>query len=225
LNATGRTGYSDDADGAVTSRAAALSTRSGWPLRVDQRAAVVVQSPAQARGFPPRGLGDVIDGGPQCAGQRCRHAKEHAMGLLDSVLGNVLGGGQQAQQQGGGAGVLISILASMLANNQGRGAGGLGGLAGLAEQFQRGGLGDVMNSWVGTGENLPVSPDQLGQVLGGDVLGQLTQKTGMGQGDLLGQLSQLLPQLVDSATPGGQIPQDGLGDIGAILDRFGGAPR
>ena len=147
------------------------------------------------------------------------------MGLLDSVLGSVLGGGQQPQQQGGGAAVLISILASMLANNQRGGGGGLGGLAGLAEQFQRGGLGDVMNSWVGTGENLPVSPDQLGQVLGGDVLGQLTQQTGMDQGDLLGQLSQLLPQLVDSATPGGQIPQDGLGDIGAILDRFGGAPR
>jgi uncharacterized protein YidB (DUF937 family) len=96
------------------------------------------------------------------------------MGLLDSVLGSVLGGGQQPQQQGGGAAVLIGILASMLANNQRGGAGGLGGLAGLAEQFQRGGLGDVMNSWVGTGENLPVSPDQLGQVLGGDVLGQLT---------------------------------------------------
>jgi uncharacterized protein YidB (DUF937 family) len=143
------------------------------------------------------------------------------MGLLDSVLGGVLGGGQQPQQ-GGGAGALLAILASMLANNQG---GGAGGLAGLAEQFQRGGLGDVMNSWVGTGENLPVSPDQLGQVLGGDVLGQLTQQTGMGQGDLLGQLSQLLPQLVDKATPNGQIPQDGLGDIGAILGKFGGMPR
>jgi uncharacterized protein YidB (DUF937 family) len=147
------------------------------------------------------------------------------MGLLDSVLGGVLGGGQQPQQ-GGGAGALLAILASMLANNQSGGAGGgLGGLAGLAEQFQRGGLGDVMNSWVGTGENLPVSPDQLGQVLGGDVLGQLTQQTGMGQGDLLGQLSQLLPQLVDKATPNGQIPQDGLGDIGAILGKFGGMSR
>jgi len=81
------------------------------------------------------------------------------MGLLDSVLGSVLGGGQQQ----GGAGALVNIVAGMLANSgQGGGAtGGLGGLAGLVEQFQRGGLGDVMNSWIGTGQNLPVAPDQL----------------------------------------------------------------
>jgi uncharacterized protein YidB (DUF937 family) len=145
------------------------------------------------------------------------------MGLLDSVLGSVLGGGQQ---QGGGAGALINIVAGMLANGQdGAVGGGLGGLAGLAEQFQKGGLGDVMNSWVGKGENMPISPDQLGSVLGGDLLGKLTQQTGMGQGDLLGQLSQLLPQMVDKATPDGAIPAGGLGDIGAILGKLGGLGR
>lgn len=145
------------------------------------------------------------------------------MGLLDSVLGSVLGGGQQQ----GGAGALINIVAGMLANNAGpggaggaSGAGGLGGLAGLAEQFQRGGMGEVMNSWIGTGQNQSISPDALGNVLGGDLLGKLTQQTGMGQSDLLGQLSQLLPQLVDKATPEGRIPEGGLGDIGAILGRF-----
>lgn len=145
------------------------------------------------------------------------------MGLLDAVLGSVLGGGQpQAQGGGGGAGALMQIVAAMLAN-QGGGAGagaGLGGLAGLAEQFQRGGLGDVMNSWIGTGQNLPVSPDQLGGVLGGDLLSQITQHTGMSQGDVLGQLSQVLPQMVDKMTPEGRIPDGGLGDIGAILGRF-----
>ena len=148
------------------------------------------------------------------------------MGLLDSVLGGMLGGGQQQQ---GGAGALINIIAGMLANQggggAGGGAGGLGGLAGLAEQFQRGGMGDVMNSWIGKGENLPIAPDQLGDVLGGDLLGQLTQQTGMGQGDLLGQLSQLLPQMVDKATPDGAIPAAGLGDIGAILGKLGGLGR
>jgi uncharacterized protein YidB (DUF937 family) len=114
----------------------------------------------------------------------------------------------------------------MLANGQGgAGSGGLGGLADLAEQFQKGGLGDVMNSWVGKGENMPISPDQLGSVLGGDLLGKLTQQTGMGQGDLLGQLSQLLPQMVDKATPDGAIPVGGLGDIGAILGKLGGLGR
>ncbi len=151
------------------------------------------------------------------------------MGLLDSVLGSVLGGGQQQAGGGGGAGALINIVAGMLANSgQGSGAaagGGGGGLAGLVEQFQRSGLGDVMNSWIGTGQNQSISPDQLGQVLGGDVLGKLTQHTGMDQGDLLGQLSKLLPQMVDHATPEGKIPEGGLGDIGAILGRFAQAPR
>jgi uncharacterized protein YidB (DUF937 family) len=148
---------------------------------------------------------------------------EFIMGLLDSVLGGMLGGGQQQQQ--GGAGALINIIAGMLANQGGGGAGGLGGLAGLAEQFQRGGMGDVMSSWIGKGENLPIAPDQLGDVLGGDLLGKLTQQTGMGQGDLLGQLSQLLPQMVDKSTPDGAIPAGGLGDIGAILGKLGGLGR
>jgi uncharacterized protein YidB (DUF937 family) len=137
------------------------------------------------------------------------------MGLLDSVLGGVLGGGQQQ----GGAGALMSIVAGMLANQGG------GGLAGLAEQFQKGGMGDVMNSWIGKGENLPIAPDQLGNVLGGDLLGKLTQQTGMGQGDLLGQLSQLLPQMVDKATPDGAVPAGGLGDIGSLLGKLGGLGR
>jgi len=145
------------------------------------------------------------------------------MGLLDAMLGSVLGGGQQqpGQAQGGGNALLMQIVAAMLANRGGGGAagqgGGLGGLAGLVEQFQRGGLGDAMNSWIGTGPNQPVSPDQLGGVLGSDLIGEIMQRTGMGQGDLLGQLSQMLPQAVDRATPQGRVPEGGLGDIGSIL--------
>lgn len=139
------------------------------------------------------------------------------MGLLDSVLGSVLGGAQQSGGQGGGAGALINIVAGLLAQS---GQGGAGGLAGLAEQFQRGGLGDVMNSWIGTGQNQPISPGQLGNVLGGDLVGQLSRHTGMQQEDLLGQLSNLLPQMVDHATPEGRIPDGGLSDIGALLNRF-----
>lgn len=150
------------------------------------------------------------------------------MGLLDAVLGGALGGPSQPRGGDDGGAMLMQIVAALLANRQGGGAGaagGLGGLAGLAEQFQRGGLGDVMNSWIGTGQNQPISPDQLGGVLGGDLLGELTQRTGLGQGDLLDQLSQILPPMVDRATPEGRIPDGGLGDIGAILERFGGPPR
>ena len=138
------------------------------------------------------------------------------MGLLESVLGSALSG---SPQQGGG-GALMSVIAAMLANGQSGGSAG-GGLAGLIEQFRRSGQGDVIDSWVGTGQNQAISPDQLGSVLGGDLLGQLTRQTGMGEGDLLGQLSQVLPQLVDRATPEGHVPEGGLGDIGAILGRFG----
>jgi uncharacterized protein YidB (DUF937 family) len=142
------------------------------------------------------------------------------MGLLDAVIGSVLGGGGQQQ---GGAGALAQIVAGMLAGQGpagGGSTGGLGGLGGLAEQFQKGGLGDVMNSWIGKGENMPISPDQLNNVLGGDLIGKITQATGMSQGDLLGQLSQMLPGMVDKVTPDGEIPQGGLGDIGAILGKF-----
>jgi uncharacterized protein YidB (DUF937 family) len=136
------------------------------------------------------------------------------MGLLDSVIG-ALGQSQGVGGVSGGPGgqaELISAVIGML--GQGGGQGGLGGLAGLVAKMQQGGLGDVAASWVGTGQNQPIQPDQLGQVLGGDMLGQLGQQLGMNQGDLLGQLSQMLPQVVDKLTPQGQIPQ---GDIAGML--------
>ncbi len=133
------------------------------------------------------------------------------MGLLDSVIGALGQGGGQ----GGGQAALIQAVLGMLAGQGGQG----GGLAELAARFQQGGLGDVMGSWVGTGQNLPVSPDQLGSVLGDDLLGQLSQSSGMNGGDLLGQLSQVLPQVVDQLTPDGQMPQGGL-DIGAVLGQL-----
>lgn len=154
------------------------------------------------------------------------------MGLLDSVIGALgQGGGQNPQAalisaivamlgQGGGGGGLGAALGGALGGGGGGAAGGLGGLAGLVEQFSRAGLGDVVNSWVGTGQNLPVSPDQIGQVLGGDTVRGMAGQLGLDPGDLLGQLSQALPQVVDKLTPQGQIPQGdigGMGDLGGLL--------
>jgi uncharacterized protein YidB (DUF937 family) len=148
------------------------------------------------------------------------------MGLLDSVIG-ALG---QAQGGKGGQGDLLGLVVGMLANSggaQGSGVpgvpgvpGGLGGLGDLIGRFQQSGLGDVVGSWVGTGQNLPVSPDQLGGVLGSDVLASLTKQSGMSQGDLLGQLSKMLPQVVDQLTPQGQVPQGGLGSAADILGQL-----
>ena len=144
------------------------------------------------------------------------------MGLLDSVLGSVasqvLGGGQ-----GGSQAALIQAVIGMLMNQVGGDfAGGAGGLGGLVEQFQRGGLGDVAASWVSTGQNLPISADQLGGVLGQDVLGQLARSAGMDQGAAAGQLSQMLPQIVDMLTPDGRLPQQGT-DLGAMLPQILGS--
>lgn len=133
------------------------------------------------------------------------------MGLLDTVIGAL---GQGGQGEGGQAALIQAVL-GMLAGQGGQG----GGLADLAARFQQGGLGDVMGSWVSTGQNMPVSPDQLGSVLGGDLLGQLSKSTGMNGSDLLGPLSQVLPQVVDQLTPNGQMPQGGL-DVGAVLGQL-----
>lgn len=135
------------------------------------------------------------------------------MGLLDSVLGAVAaakgpGGalGQGAQPD------LMSAVIGMLANGSEQ-----GGLGGLVAKFQQAGLGEVVNSWISTGQNLPVSPEQLGQVLGQDKLAGLAQQLGLPQGDLMGQLSQMLPQVVDQLTPTGQAPQGGLGSVADLL--------
>ena len=87
------------------------------------------------------------------------------------------------------------------------GAGGLlGGLGGLVDKFQKGGLGDVVNSWVGHGQNQPVTPGQLGPALGPDIIKTLAQRSGLSEEELTRQLSQVLPGLVDKLTPHGRLP-------------------
>lgn len=142
------------------------------------------------------------------------------MGLLDSMLGSVVSQALGGSQGGGGQAALIQAVIGMLmgGNNQGGGA-AAGGLGGLLEQFQRGGLGDVASSWVSTGQNMPISADQLSNVLGSDVIGQLARSAGMDQGSAAGALSQLLPQLIDGLTPNGQVPQQGT-DLGSMLPQI-----
>lgn len=141
------------------------------------------------------------------------------MGLLDSMLGSVvsqaLGGGQGG---GGQAALIQAVIGMLMGGNQGGGA-AAGGLGGLLEQFQRGGLGDVASSWVSTGQNLPISADQLTSVLGSDVIGQLARSAGMDHGSAAGALTQLLPQLIDGLTPNGQLPQQGT-DLGGMLPQI-----
>ena len=86
-------------------------------------------------------------------------------------------------------------------------AGGvLGGLGGLLNKLEQGGLGDQTKSWVGSGQNQPVSPSQLGSALGPSILKTVSQVTGLSEDDLTKQLSQVLPGLVDKLTPNGKLP-------------------
>lgn len=89
----------------------------------------------------------------------------------------------------------------------GDGAGGLlAGLGGLLDKLQNGGLGNVVNSWVGSGQNRPLSPGQLGPALGSDLLKTLAQRSGLSEEELTKQLSQVLPGVVDKLTPAGRVP-------------------
>ncbi|GEP11287.1 YidB family protein [Methylobacterium gnaphalii] len=96
-----------------------------------------------------------------------------------------------------------------LDQDQGGGQGGLGGgLDGLINSFERGGLGDVIGSWIGHGQNRPIEPNRLADALGSDTIDTLSQQTGLGREDLLNQLAQALPSVVDALTPQGRRPEE-----------------
>lgn len=120
------------------------------------------------------------------------------MGLLDTVLGSVLGGGDKQN-------ALAKIVGDLITNN----SSGQGGLAGLVQQFQKQGMGDLVNSWVSTGENKEISPQQVEQALGSDQVQQIAEQTGQNKQQAAGNLAQLLPQLIDQLTPHGQVPAQG----------------
>lgn len=118
------------------------------------------------------------------------------MGLLDSVVGSLTAGNTP-----GGTGLLEAVM--QLIQNQ------PGGLAGLVQSFQQGGLAEIVNSWVATGQNLPVSGQQLASVLGSGPLQGMAAQLGLSPDQVAGSLADLLPQVVDQLTPNGQLPQGG----------------
>ena len=145
------------------------------------------------------------------------------------MIGALAGGQGAAQGPGttqGGAGMegaLLSAVVAMLASRGStQGAPGAGGLGDLVSRFNQGGLGDVIGSWIGHGQNAPISGDQLSNVLGADTIGSIAAQLGLSHGEAAGQLSQMLPQVVDRLTPQGQAPDDGFGDVGDILAQLSG---
>jgi uncharacterized protein YidB (DUF937 family) len=141
------------------------------------------------------------------------------MGLLDDVLGSAVPGGNLAKPImiaagallaaratgafGGGAAAPPGAPAPASAQPQG---GLLGGLGGLLQSFQQGGHGDIINSWIGPGQNQPIRPDQLHQALGPQAVESLSRLTGVAAPDLLSELSRVLPGVIDRLTPNGRMP-------------------
>ena len=118
------------------------------------------------------------------------------MGLFDSLVGNVLSNlGSRTDNP------MFASVANMLANHE-------GGLDSLVQQFKDKGLGDVIGSWIGTGQNAPISVDQLKSALGEGKIAEIANSLGISQGDAANQLATALPQLIDKLTPNGQVNGD-----------------
>ena len=107
------------------------------------------------------------------------------MGLLDGIMGGAIGA------------AMVTAVNSLIEKH--------GGLKGLVNDLEQKGLGPVVQSWIGTGENEPIAPKQVNQALGSDTLKELAAKTGMSSDELAAKLAEFLPKAVDKLTPQGRI--------------------
>jgi uncharacterized protein YidB (DUF937 family) len=138
------------------------------------------------------------------------------MSLFDTI-GSMFGN----SSEGGGQQALVATALEFI-NNQ------PGGLNGLIQQFQQKGAGDIISSWISNGENQPIAADTLHSVLGSETVTNLAAKAGLEPGQVTGLLSQVLPHVVNAATPNGEVPADGKldasnlsGALGALSGLFG----
>ncbi|WP_409372074.1 YidB family protein [Paraburkholderia ginsengisoli] len=148
---------------------------------------------------------------PADSSRTSQHSRETVMSLLDTI-GSLLG---KSPEGGGGQQALIAAALEFV-NNQ------PGGLNGLIERFKEKGLGDVVTSWVSNGENQPIAPDALHSVLGSDTVANLAAKAGVQPDQVTGLLSQILPHVVNAATPEGEVPAEGKLNATTVLGALGG---
>lgn len=140
------------------------------------------------------------------------------MGLLDSILG----AGSGKSDASGGVTPLVGILGGLLAQS--------GGLQGLANKFSQSGQGNAFSSWVGMGENQPISGNQIQTALGSDQVNALAAKLGVDPAQASHFLAEYLPKVVDKLTPEGKVDptadhQQGLAKlIPSLLQSLGGKP-
>jgi uncharacterized protein YidB (DUF937 family) len=121
------------------------------------------------------------------------------MGLLDQIAGGLL---KQVLSSERSQNALMETVTSLV-----KGSGGLGG---LAETFSNSGLGNEISSWIGKGENLPISADQIMQVLGSGQVQEIADRMGISTEEASGGLAEILPRIVDQLSPDGEVPNDDL---------------
>jgi hypothetical protein len=136
------------------------------------------------------------------------------MGLFDNIAGQVAGALSGQTPTGGQD--LMGLVGNLINNPQ------MGGLQGWIQAFQDKELGGIVSSWVGTGDNLPISAEQLASVLDSRTLQDMAQQAGLPVQGLTEQLAGLLPQVIDKITPNGSLPQgdmlsQGLGMLGGLF--------
>lgn len=130
---------------------------------------------------------------------------------LGGLLGGLLGGG--GQQGGGGGGGGTNILGALLGALMSKGGGGNNPLGGLLDGLTKAGLTDQAQSWVGPGENQPVTGEQVRQAVPDDALRQAAEQAGVSPEQAADEIAQVLPGAVDQLTPEGQVPSGSLEDI------------
>jgi uncharacterized protein YidB (DUF937 family) len=132
-------------------------------------------------------------------------SREVRMGLLDAVLGQVLGGmaggGRSARTQGGLGGVgmaaVVAVALELLRRN--------GGIEGVLGRMRETGHGAEADSWVGTGQNAPITPDVLSEIFGRDDIGRVARERGIDPDEALGGLADVFPEVVNQMTPQGRV--------------------
>jgi len=128
------------------------------------------------------------------------------MGLLDGLLGGLMGGGStDPRQHGGGLGgmgtaAIIAVVLQLLQRN--------GGIGGLLQKMQQSGHGPQGQSWIGTGQNQAISPDVLSQIFGQGQMQDIARELGMSHDEAASSVAQVLPDVVDRMTPAGSVPPD-----------------
>jgi len=162
-----------------------------------------------------RGLPDTGRVGGQKAGQemgglesilgglsRGQPGAGQGMGGLESILGGLAGGSGGGPSMGaqGGGGALIAVLLQLLQRS--------GGLGGLLSQFQQAGYGKQADSWVQTGENMPINGDILSKVLGSGQIDRIAEQLGMSRGQAADEMASALPDVVNQMTPKASVPDN-----------------